>query len=652
MNHSAKEQLEFNKIKEMLAQYILSPKGLQRVEALEPITEGQVIKTWLTETTEAKSILGVTSSIPLHSLKGIDDVIEKLGKGMVLRPGELSNLGDFLENAIRMRRFMEKVQEMAPLVSSYGKSIYQLTDLIEEIQRCIRHNRVDDRASSTLSKIRKRMQILEERLKHKLEGLMKSMGAQDYLQDQVVSMRQGRYVLPVKKEYGKNLEGEILDHSNSGSTLFIEPKEVQKLQSELSQLKIQEEQEEYKILAQLTVMAEAHEREIRINEETMVNYDFLFAKAKLSRSMNGNPVELNEENQIHIQGGRHPLIIKDSVPLDFSIGKDYRTLVITGPNTGGKTVALKTVGLLTMMVQSGLHVPVEGASQFAVFEDILVDIGDGQSIEQSLSTFSAHLKNLINIINFVSEKTLVIVDELGAGTDPGEGMGLAMAVLELLYQRGAITLATTHYSEIKNFAMKQPGFQNGCMEFDIQTLRPLYQLSIGKAGESNGFLIALRLGMPQQVISKAHEFTYQEAKDYHEIIKQLEKTAEMNVARASEILEENKSVKKEVLFQSKAKNAQKELAEKFKIGDSVYISNLNRIGIVCELPNQKGEVGVMVMKKKLKINHKRLSPYIDRDELYPEDYDLDIVLETKENRKKKKIMEKKYVKGLTIEHRD
>ncbi len=647
MNETAKELLEFNKIKEMLGQYILSQRGLRLVENLEPISQLSIIKTRLDETTEAKSILGTTSSIPLHSLKGIDGTIEKLGKGMVLRPGELSMLGEFLENAIRMKGFMEKVEGIAPLVSSYGKSIYRLEDLIEEIKRCIRNNRVDDKASSALSKIRKRMLIVEERLKSKLEGLMKSMGAMDYLQDQVVSMRQGRYVLPIKKEHGKNLQGQVLDHSNSGSTLFIEPAEVRKLQSELSQLKIEEEQEEYKILSYLTVMAEEDSREININVEIMVNYDFLFAKAKLSRSMDGNTVVLNEDKQIQIKKGRHPLIGKQGIPLDFEIGKDYRTLVITGPNTGGKTVALKTVGLLTMMVQSGLHVPVGEESRFAIFDDVLVDIGDGQSIEQSLSTFSSHLKNLIDILNRVSPKTLVIVDELGAGTDPGEGMGLATAILELLYAKGAITLATTHYSEIKNFALNQQGFENGCMEFDINTLKPLYRLSIGKAGESNGFLIALRLGMPHQIIARAHEFTYHEEKDYGQIMNQLRKNLEADGQRPIEQLQERASITKD--SPSKEKKAIKELTEKFKLGDSVFISNLNRTGIVCELPNQKGEVGVMVMKKKLKINHKRLSLHISQEELYPEDYDLDIVFESKENRKKKKMMERKFVRGLTID---
>lgn len=647
MNETAKELLEFNKIKEMLGQYILSQRGLKLVENLEPISQLSIIKTRLDETTEAKSILGTTSSIPLHSLKGIDGTIEKLGKGMVLRPGELSMLGEFLENAIRMKGFMEKVEGIAPLVSSYGKSIYRLEDLIEEIKRCIRNNRVDDKASSALSKIRKRMLIVEERLKSKLEGLMKSMGAMDYLQDQVVSMRQGRYVLPIKKEHGKNLQGQVLDHSNSGSTLFIEPAEVRKLQSELSQLKIEEEQEEYKILSYLTVMAEEDSREININVEIMVNYDFLFAKAKLSRSMDGNTVVLNEDKQIQIKKGRHPLIGKQGIPLDFELGKDYRTLVITGPNTGGKTVALKTVGLLTMMVQSGLHVPVGEESRFAIFDDVLVDIGDGQSIEQSLSTFSSHLKNLIDILNRVSPKTLVIVDELGAGTDPGEGMGLATAILELLYAKGAITLATTHYSEIKNFALNQQGFENGCMEFDINTLKPLYRLSIGKAGESNGFLIALRLGMPHQIIARAHEFTYHEEKDYGQIMNQLRKNLEADGQRPIEQLQERAPITKD--SPSKEKKAIKELTEKFKLGDSVFISNLNRTGIVCELPNQKGEVGVMVMKKKLKINHKRLSLHISQEELYPEDYDLDIVFESKENRKKKKMMERKFVRGLTID---
>ncbi|MBM7615906.1 endonuclease MutS2 [Alkaliphilus hydrothermalis] len=655
MNKTALELLEFNKIKEMLGEYTLSNRGKEMVEKLQPEMELSIIRTALRETSEAKFILGGRGSVPLHSLKGVDQGYEKLGKGMVLRPDEFSALWDFLDNCIRMKIFMLNLKETAPLITSYGASLYQLEDLMEEIERCIRHNRVADKASSTLGKIRKRMAIVEERIKSKIEGLLRSMGAQEFLQEQVISTREGRYVLPVKKEHLRSLQGEVLDRSNSGSTVFIEPQEVKKLQNELNQLKIEEEQEEYKILSLLTGLAEGYQREISINMEVMVNYDFIFAKAKLGRQIQGSNVNLNNEKYINIRGGKHPLIGSNAVPLDFTIGKNYRGLVITGPNTGGKTVALKTVGLLTIMVQSGLLVPVEEGSEFAIFEDVLVDIGDGQSIEQSLSTFSSHLKNLIFILNEVSPRTLVLVDELGAGTDPGEGMGLATAILEELYQKGATILATTHYSEIKTFAVQHDGFINGCMEFDINTLKPLYQLKIGKAGESNGFLIALRLGMRPSLIERAHEITYKESKDYQDMISQLEEISKPQKEDVKEKDQKRETTAttiekhKEIYKKTEKKTKQMEIANKFKIGDCVHISTLDRTGIVCELANQKGDVGVMVMKKKLKINHKRLTLYIDQEELYPENYDFDIIFESKENRKNKKIISRKLSKGVQVE---
>ena len=281
----------------------------------------------------------------------------------------------------------------------------------------------------------------------------------------------------------------------------------------------------FRILCCLTSELEAYSREISINIETMALYDFLIAKGKYSRYIEGNMAEINTDNFIRIVEGRHPLLGKEAVPLNLTIGDDYRSLVITGPNTGGKTVVLKTVGLLTIMVQCGLHVPVKEGSSFAIFADILADIGDGQSIEQSLSTFSSHIKNIINILNCADKHSLVILDELGAGTDPGEGMGIAVAVLEELYSKGVVMLATTHYSEIKEFAAQTPGFKNGCMEFDINTLKPLYRLVVGKAGESNAFLIALRLGMKKELIEKAHRITYKEEKKYDGLLAEDKKKA-------------------------------------------------------------------------------------------------------------------------------
>lgn len=653
MNETTVRLLEYDKIKEKLMEYAVSEPGKNLVRKLQPSIDIQVIKGWLNETTEARALVDRYSAIPLYSLSGIDQATDKLGKGTVLHPEELTIVFNLLEGGRRVKKFMEGKEGAAPTISLYARSIYELGDLAEEIGRCIVNESIDDKASPELFRVRKKILITEERIKSKLESILRSPAYSAYIQDAVVSLRGGRYVIPVKKEHRRNIEGVVLDTSISGSTIFIEPEGVRKLQDELNLLKIEEEREEYRILSCLTGMIESHQREISINIETMAHYDFVFAKAKYSRAIEGNAAELNTRNYIRINGAKHPLIGRSAIPLDFEIGNGYKALVITGPNTGGKTVVLKTVGLLTMMVQSGLHVPAEKGSEFAVFRDILADIGDGQSIEQSLSTFSSHIKNIIGILECADPYTLVIMDELGAGTDPAEGMGLAVSVLEDIYRKEATLLATTHYSEIKGFASEREGFENGCMEFDIETLKPLYRLKIGKAGESNAFLIALRLGIDRKVIERAHEITYKEKKEY--IYKpKLENNGEDRVVKAAADSGFGRFHMQQVIKQKETADARKRVNEQkveqiFKLGDCVFISSMGRTGIVCELENSKGEVGVMVMKKRLKVNKKRLSLYIDGQEMYPDDYDFDIVLETKENRRKRHQMARKHVEGMVIE---
>jgi dsDNA-specific endonuclease/ATPase MutS2 len=376
----------------------------------------------------------------------------------------------------------------------------------------------------------------------------------------------------------------------------------------------------------------------------------VFAKGKYSKAIDGRSVANNSRNYINIVNGKHPLLGKVAIPLNLVIGDDYRALVITGPNTGGKTVALKTVGIFTLMVQSGLHIPVDKGSELSIFVDVLVDIGDGQSIEQNLSTFSSHINNIISILGCADKNTLVIMDEIGAGTDPGEGMGIAVAVLQEVYSKGAIILATTHYSEIKDFASTHRGFINGCMEFDINTLKPLYKLNVGKPGASNAFLIALKLGMDKKIIEKAHQITYKENKQYCDY-DFMDTNIGVNLAEAS--LEHEKQLEKfETVLKENKISKKHEDDIKFNLGDNVYISFMNRSGIIYELENSKGEYGVLVMKKKLKINKKRLSLYIESKDLYPEEYDFSIVFESVENRKNQRIMSKRHVEGLEIKSSD
>ncbi len=648
MNQYTMNALEFDKIIQEINKYALTEKARQRIAALQPCQDIDTINIWITETTEAAEILAVNSSVPLISMENVEASIVKAEKEMVLTPEELSSCSTMLEGVKRIRNYMDKMQAFAPKISAYAWSMYELKELRTDINRCIVNNRVDDRASSELARIRKRTMIVKDRIKQKLNDILRSPAYKGMLQDSVVSSRSGRYVVPVRRQDIKNFPGQVLDMSSTGLTVFMEPAVISKMQEELNLLEIEENNEVFRILADLSQRVGEHRRELSINMETMVHYDFIFAKAKYSCSMDMRRVSLNRSNYINIIQGRHPLLGQNAVPLDFNVGQDYQALIITGPNTGGKTVALKTVGLLTLMVQSGLHVPVAEGSEFAVFSDILVDIGDGQSIEQSLSTFSSHVKNLQIIIKTCDSSTLVIMDELGAGTDPGEGHGFAIAVLEEVFSQGATIIATTHFGEIKDYALNTPGFENGSMAFDIKSLRPLYQLQIGDWGESNAFLIALRLGIEQHIIERAHEITYGNRISYAgEYVKYIDSIVDQKDIQAR--LKDKRSQEGHDKEKDKRERSKRYVKKELELGDRVYISTMQRTGIICEEENGRGDLGVMVMGKKFVINHKRLTLQIDRNDLYPENYDMDIIFETKENRKKRKIMSKHHIEGLTIE---
>jgi MutS2 family protein len=647
MNQYTRNILEFNQVLEEITKYALTDRARQMIEALQPSKDIDVVNIWLTETTEATAILAINSSVPLVSMEGMEASLVKADKTMVLTPQELTSCQNLLEAVKRVRKYMDSMQSIGPRITAYALSMYELKELGEKIHRCIINGQVDDRATTELARIRKRILIVEDRIKHKLNDILRSPAYKGMLQESLVSSRSGRYVVPVRRQDMKNFPGQVLDISSTGSTVFMEPAVITVLQSELNLLQIEESNEVYRILADLSEQVRLHRQELSVNMEAMVHYDFIFAKAKYSRSLDMKSVKLNRSNIIKIFQGRHPLLSQNAVPLDFSIGQEYRALVITGPNTGGKTVALKTVGLLTWMVQCGLHVPVAEGSEFAIFSDILADIGDGQSIEQSLSTFSSHVKNLQIIIKTCDPSTLVIMDELGAGTDPGEGRGFGIAVLEEIFAKGAIIVATTHFSEIKEYALNTPGFENGCMAFDIRSLRPLYELHIGNWGDSNAFLIALRLGMDRHIIERAHEITYGERISYDPNMDQ-PAAGILNQEDLRTKMEDKLRVEERQKAKEKRERSQGYIKRDLKLGDCVYISTMQRTGIICEEQNSRGDLMVMVMGKKYVINHKRLTLQIDREYLYPENYDMDIIFETKENRKKRKIMSKHHVEGLTI----
>lgn len=640
MNSKTIETLQFHEVVKEIAVCAISELGKKEILSLKPSTNKKQIEAWLQEVTEAKKVLSISASVPIHGLKGIEYLLKNLDKGFVLRPDQLLNLYDLLNCIEKLKRFMKDKEYVAPTISTYVYSFADLNKLADEIIRCIRNGRVDDYASKELLRIRKQITILEERIKSRVEQMIKSAKYSKYLQEKIVSVRGGRYVIPVKKEYRKNIKGNILDSSASGSTVYIEPDEIGSIQEQVEYLKVDEEVEVERILIMLTSLVEEHEREISVAVDTMMQYDLIFAKAKYSLATKAIAPQINRHHTIKLNNARHPLLGESAVPLNFEIGENYDALVITGPNTGGKTVTVKTIGLFTLMAQSGIHIPVEQGSEIAIYERIYVDIGDGQSIEQSLSTFSSRIKNMIEILAETTPQTLVLLDELGSGTDPAEGMGLATSILEELYCKGATLLATTHYSEIKSYASNREGFENGSMEFDKETLQPTYRLVIGKGGESQAFSIALKLGMHPKIIERAHKITYAETKNY-----------EANTSfRKYELDRQLAMNAKYVHKQKHPKEVEKHTEEiQYKIGDNVKIPSINEFGIVSKPANDVGEVEVLVKGERKLFNHKRLSMYIPAEELYPEGYDMDIIFETKENRKIRKQMTKRHVEGIVIE---
>lgn len=645
MNRKAIEQLEFNTIKAQLSDCAISEEGKALIDALEPSNDRNRIGQTLVETTEARAIINKTSAIPLQKMVGLQNILEKVSKNLNLTPEELTTVADGLRNIKRLKQFMEIHENLAPTISKYAYSMYELPDVIEEIDHAIKNNRVIDEASNALEKVRKRIYIAEDRLKSKLDAIVKSQQNKTYLQESIVSKRDNHYVIAVKNEYKHMIQGTIIGKSSTGSTVFMEPAQVTKLHGELNVLKIEEENEVYQILATLTAHVAMYHQQLVINAETLSTYDFIFAKGKLSKRMGGNTAEINYKGYTHIVKGKHPLIGSECVPLDFTIGDDYKALVITGPNTGGKTVALKTVGLLTLMIQSGLHVPVGDGSHFAIYSEILVDIGDGQSIEQSLSTFSSHITNIIELLRSASKYALVILDEIGSGTDPMEGEGLAIALLKTFYQKKSTIIATSHYSKVKHFAYETEDFKNGKMVFDIDTLRPKYKLEIGEAGESNAFIIALKLGMDKNIIELAHEVSYDEIKDYDHMIKDFKQKNKTSQPPAI-----NKAKRPKAMDSHKIEKPVEQTDDSFNLGDIVFVHTIKKRGIIAEIENKKGEYMVKVGKINMPVHKKRLSLFLDKKHLYPEDYDFDIVLKSKSYRKKDHLMSRKYDPNVRIEH--
>ena len=525
MNSKVLRVLEYNKIIERLTDKATSEQGRKLTAALEPMTDLEAIRKAQTETADALGYLFRKGSTSFGGNKDLGMCIRSLEIGSTLSIAELLRIAAFLENVNRIKSYGRKEREDTPADSldEYFESLEPLTPLSNEIRRCIlSEEEIADDASPALKKIRRSMAIANDRIHSQLASMI-SGSCRTYLQDAVVTMRNNRYCIPVKSEYKGQVQGMVHDQSSTGSTFFIEPAAVVNLNNELRELEIKEQEEIAVILADLSAQAGAYTELLTGNQKAMTALDFIFAKAALALEQNAAMPVFNTEHQIRIRQGRHPLLDKKKVvPIDIQLGIDFDLLVITGPNTGGKTVSLKTVGLLTLMGQAGLHIPALDRSELSIFEEVYADIGDEQSIEQSLSTFSSHMTNIVSILQQADGGSLCLFDELGAGTDPTEGAALAISVLDHLHGRGIRTMATTHYSELKVYALSTPFVENASCEFSVETLRPTYRLLIGIPGKSNAFAISSKLGLPDHIIEDAKRHITEDKESFEDLLANLE----------------------------------------------------------------------------------------------------------------------------------
>lgn len=526
MNGKTTKILEYDKITGMMKEQAGSEMTKSVISELMPFDDIRDVEYGLDETTEAVELITLKGPLPLGNFYDIRDLISLAVKGGSLNMGQLLGVHYDLSTARSVCAFMkgDDVPEL-PLLRSLTEVIAEFPDLEEDIDRCIvSEDEMSDNASSELRQIRRSIKRQEEAIKAKLTHIVNSEHNRTKLQDQLVTMRDGRYVIPVKSEYRSLFPGMVHDQSQTGATLFIEPQSVVDMNNELRELGIAEKKEIDRILAELSGRVAEHHEELLNDLELLTQLDFIMAKGKLSCMMDGERPEISASGMIDLRKARHPLIDKKKVvPIDVRAGGEFTSLIITGPNTGGKTVTLKTVGLLCMMAQSGLHIPASGGSVIPVFREIYADIGDEQSIEQSLSTFSSHMKNIVGIVDAAAPGVLALLDELGAGTDPAEGAALAISVLEELRRKGATVLATTHYTELKKYALTTDGVQNASMEFDVETLSPTFKLSIGLPGKSNAFEIAGKLGLPGGMIDRARELMDSGEMEFEDVIASIDK---------------------------------------------------------------------------------------------------------------------------------
>lgn len=554
MHQRVFEVLEFNKVKNQLLEHVSSPLGKELAEKLVPSSDFEEVVAWQEETDEAATIIRLKGHVPLEGIFNIAPHIKRASIGGMLSPRELMEIASTVHAARMMKRFIEGMSEEEihiPIALSLVEEIAVLADLEESIRKAVDdQGAVLDGASETLRQLRSQIRTKEGQIRDRLENMIRSSSAQKMLSEKIVTIRNDRFVLPVKQEYRAHYGGIVHDQSSSGQTLFIEPQAIVQLNNELQQIRVKEEQEIERILFSLSAKVGENAAELEIILDVLGKLDFMFAKARYGGRIKGSKPIINKEGRIHLRKARHPLIpIDEVVANDIILGTDYTTMVITGPNTGGKTVTLKTVGLCTLMAQAGLQVPALDGSEVAVFHSVFADIGDEQSIEQSLSTFSSHMVNIVDILDHVDENSLVLFDELGAGTDPQEGAALAIAILDEVYNKGARVIATTHYPELKAYGYNRKGVINASVEFDVETLSPTYKLLIGVPGRSNAFEISKRLGLKEHVIEAAKTYIDADTNRVEGMIAALEQNrrqAEKELEEAHQLLEEAERLHKDL----------------------------------------------------------------------------------------------------------
>ena len=552
MNEKALKTLEYYKIIDMLEAFATSSIGKNKCRQLRPLDNLTEIETMQQETADALSRIYQKGSLSFSGVKDVRGSLKRLEVGSTLGIGELLAIRSLLENASRAKAYSrrETEDEHTDSLDNMFELIEPLSPLATEIGRCIlSEDEISDDASTGLRQVRRSMKLTNDKIHTQLSSFV-SGNSRTYLQDAVVTMRNGRYCIPVKAEYKSQVPGMIHDQSSTGSTIFVEPMTIVRLNNEMRELEIQEQKEIEMILSNLSQLAAENLDAIFDDVKLLSELDFIFARAQLAKSQNATEPRFNRDRIIDIKKARHPLIDKHKVvPIDIRIGETFDLLIVTGPNTGGKTVSLKTVGLLTLMGQSGLHIPAFDNSRLSVFREVYADIGDEQSIEQSLSTFSSHMTNVVRFMETADSDSLVLFDELGAGTDPTEGAALAIAILSTLHDRGIRAMATTHYSELKVYALSTPGVENASCEFDVETLRPTYRLLIGVPGKSNAFAISQKLGLPLSIIERAKEQISQEDETFEDVLSNLEesrKTIESEREELASYKEEIKTLKEQL----------------------------------------------------------------------------------------------------------